>query len=95
MTLGLEKLLPLIAWKKSNPHFILRQGLLAIKTEINPTNSNTLFFIQWKGRKDFWLWSKFYFDKGGISMGSSYCPVCVYNKDKPETFSVNLFIMED
>ena len=35
------------------------------------------------------------FDEGGIPMRSRYCPVRMYNKDKPDKFRVDFFIMAD
>ena len=35
------------------------------------------------------------FDEGGVAMRSRYCPVRQYNKDKPEKFRVDFFIMAD
>ena len=35
------------------------------------------------------------FDEGGIAMRSRYCPVRQYNKDKPNKYRVDFFILAD
>ena len=35
------------------------------------------------------------FDEGGVAMRSRYCPVRQYNKDKPDKYRVDFFIMAD
>ena len=35
------------------------------------------------------------FDEGGVPMRSRYCPVRMYNKDKPDKFRVDFFILAD
>jgi Transposase IS4 len=33
------------------------------------------------------------FDEGGVGCRSRYCPVCQYNKDKPQKFRVDFFVL--
>ena len=48
-----------------------------------------------KAMKVFNLGDKVAFDEGGVAMRSRYCPIQMYNKDKPEKFRVDFFIMAD
>ena len=56
------------------------------------------FFIRMfndKAKHVFNLGPNVSFDEGGVAMRSRYCPVRQYNKDKPEKFRVDFFIMAD
>eukprot|EP00957_Ditylum_brightwellii_P057033 4322295-Ditylum_brightwellii.AAC.2 len=48
-----------------------------------------------KARKLFHLGPNASFDEGGVSMCSRFCPVRQYNKDKPDKFRVEFFILAD
>ena len=48
-----------------------------------------------KAKNVFSLGPNVSFDEGGIAMRSRYCPVRQYNKDKPDKFRVDFFIMAD
>ena len=48
-----------------------------------------------KGREVFNLGAEASFDEGGIPMRSRYCPVRQYNKDKPDKYRVDFFILAD
>eukprot|EP00957_Ditylum_brightwellii_P126717 9658068-Ditylum_brightwellii.AAC.1 len=48
-----------------------------------------------KARNVFYFGRDAAFDEGSVPMRSCYCPVHQYNKDKPDTFCVNFFILAD
>ena len=48
-----------------------------------------------KAKETFELGKDISFDKGGVAMRSRYCPVRQYNKDKPDKFRVDFFILAD
>ena len=48
-----------------------------------------------KAKEVFALGANISFDEGGIAMRSRLCPIRMYNKDKPEKFRVDLFILAD
>ena len=44
-------------------------------------------------KRSFWIPQDLAFDEGGIGCRSRYCPVRQYNKDKPQKFRVDFFIL--
>ena len=48
-----------------------------------------------KARVVFELGPDFSFDEGGIAMRGRYCPVRMYNKNKPAKFQIDFFILAD
>ena len=46
-------------------------------------------------KKTFHLGPDVAFDEGGVAMRSRYCPVRQYNKDKPDKYRVDFFILAD
>ena len=48
-----------------------------------------------KARGVFHLGPNVSFDEGGVAMRSRYCPVRQYNKDKPDKYRVDFFILAD
>ena len=48
-----------------------------------------------KAKEVFDLGPNISFDEGGVAMRSRYCPVRMYNKDKPDKFRVDFFLLAD
>ena len=48
-----------------------------------------------RAKEVFSLGANVSFDEGGIAMRSRYCPVRMYNKDKPDKFRVDFFLLAD
>ena len=68
-------------------------------SELTGDKCHQLRYFIWvfneRARNIFHLGPNVSFDEGGVHMQSRYCPVQMYNKDKPDKFCVDFFIMAD
>ena len=92
------------AWAKDvMPLVWFQQIRSALRPEADVTDkydkcAQLRFFIRRfnaKAREVFNLGTEASFDEGGVPMRSRYCPVRQYNKDKPDKYRVDFFILAD
>ena len=90
-----RNVMPLVRFKQIRSAFHPEAG----KSELTGDKCHQLrYFIRAfneRARHVFHLGPKASFDEGGIPMRSRYCPVRMYNKDKPDKFRVDFFILAD
>ena len=89
-----KEIMPLIRFKQIRSAFHPEAG----DSQCNDKCHQLRYFIRmfnYMAKDVFYLGENVSFDEGGVAMRSRYCPVRQYNKDKPEKFRVDFFIMAD
>ena len=89
-----KEIMPLIRFKQIRSAFHPETG----ESECGDKCHQLRYFIRmynYMAKEVFHLGPNVSFDEGGVAMRSRYCPVRQYNKDKPEKFRVDFFIMAD
>ena len=89
-----KEVMSLVRFKQIRSAFHLEAGASICNDKCHQLR----FFIRLfnaKAKEIFHLGKNVSFDEGGVAMRSRYCPVRQYNKDKPDKFRVDFFVMAD
>lgn len=89
-----KEVMPLIRFKQIRGAFHPEAGLSMCGDKCHQLRYFIRRFNE-KAKQIFHLGPNASFDEGGIAMRSRYCPVRQYNKDKPNKYRVDFFILAD